>query len=61
MDWFVLDLRYALRSLIRRPTFSALAILTLAVGIGVNAVTFSAVSALLFKPLSFPGAERLAW
>jgi macrolide transport system ATP-binding/permease protein len=61
VDSLLSDLRYAIRSLVRRPAFSALAIVTLAVGIGVNGVAFSAVSALLFKPFSFPGAERLAW
>lgn len=50
MDSLRLDLRYAVRSLLRRPAFGAMAILTLAMGIGLNAVAFSAVSALLFKP-----------
>jgi predicted permease len=61
VDSFALDLRYAVRSFLRHPGFSALAVLTLAIGIGVNAVAFSAVSALLFKPFAFPGADRLAW
>ena len=45
----------------RRPGFTALAILTLAIGIGVNTVAFSAVNALLFKTSDFPDVDRLGW
>jgi predicted permease len=55
------DLRYACRSLIARPGFALLAILTLAIGIGVNAVAFSAVNALLLKPFRIAGSETLGW
>ena len=55
------DLRYAIRNIRRRPGFSALAVLTLAVGIGVNSVAFTAVNALLFHPFVFDGVERLGW
>ena len=55
------DLRYALRNIRRRPAFSALAVLTLAVGIGVNSVAFTAVNALLFHPFVFKGVDRLGW
>jgi predicted permease len=59
MDTVWQDLRYACRALLNRPGFSALAIFTLAVGIGVNTVAFSAIHALLRKPMSFEGAEAL--
>jgi hypothetical protein len=61
MDSLLSDIRFAVRSLLARPGFSALAVLTLAIGIGVNAVAFSALNALLFKPTRFPGAETLGW
>jgi putative ABC transport system permease protein len=55
------DLRFAIRALVARPGFSALAAVTLALGIGVNAVAFSAVNALVFKPLRFPDVQTLGW
>lgn len=58
---FALDFTHAVRLLVRRPGFSLLAIATLAIGIGVNVVAFSAVNALLLRPLDYPGADRLAW
>jgi len=61
MDSVVADLRYAVRNIARRPGFSALAVLTLAIGIGVNAVAFTAVNALLFHPFVFKGVDRLGW
>ena len=61
MDSFRQDLKYAIRALLHRPWFSVLAVLTLAVGIGVNAVAYSAINALLRKPMRFPGAEQLGW
>jgi predicted permease len=61
MDRLASDLRFAIRALVARPGFSALAVLTLAIGIGVNAVAFSALNGLLFKPFRFPGVETLGW
>ena len=61
MDAFRQDLKYAVRALLHRPWFSALAVLTLAIGIGVNAVAYSAINALLRKPMRFAGAEQLGW
>ena len=49
MGTLLQDLRLAVRQLRRRPAFMATAALTLAVGMGVNAVAFSVVNALLFK------------
>jgi predicted permease len=50
MDVLVSDLRLALRMMVRRPAFAATAVLALAIGLGVNAVAFSAVNAFLFRP-----------
>ena len=61
MHSFRSDLAYALRALAARPGFSAIAVLTLAIGIGVNTVAFSAINALLYKPLRFPEADTLGW
>jgi putative ABC transport system permease protein len=57
----VQDIRYAMRGMVRAPVFSLIVILTLAVGIGVNTAIFSAVYAVLLKPLPFPSGERLLW
>ncbi len=61
MDWFQHDLRHSIRRLIRRPGMSALAVLTLAVGLGVNTVAFSAINALIFKPFHIPNADKIGW
>jgi putative ABC transport system permease protein len=52
-------LRYATRSLVRRPTLSAVALVTLALGIGANTAIFSVVNSVLLKPLPFENAGRL--
>ena len=56
------DLRQAIRQLLRKPIFTATAVLTLAIGMGVNAVAFGVVNGLLFKGYALsgiPGSGRI--
>src|SRR5579859_341810 len=59
METLLQDLRYAVRTLAKAPGFAAVAILTLAIGIGANTAIFSAVDTVLLKPLAFPNGDRL--
>ena len=59
MGTFLHDLRYSIRSLLKRPTFTAMAIGTLALGIGANTAIFSLLHSVLVKPLPFHEPDQL--
>jgi hypothetical protein len=57
----IADLKFALRMLVKNPGFTAVAVLTLAPGIGANTAIFSVVDTVLLKPLPYPNADRIVY
>ena len=59
MEILFKDLRYGVRSLLKQPAFTLVAVITLALGIGGNSAMFSVVNAVLLRPLQYPESDRI--
>jgi putative ABC transport system permease protein len=61
LEDFIQDVRYGLRVLVKNPGFAVVAVLTLALGVGINAAMFSVINTALLTPLPYKNPDRLVW